>query len=219
MNESVTGNLNRTWGLSKYARLLPKAVGTGDAMCAKSGEWKTSEDSLTSPLSIVITVTGHLTILSGTTVLEGYFLVDAHKWLKGFCKNNCIVIAYKTCDVSRIFRLQFRDCDTPGSTSDKLCKECASVMGKYFTVKVIENTTNENALTQAITMPALPTVSNICSTILSDTSMPLLYQHCNYDVTNSAEGMAEFVTTCLTDPNFPAFVGHVEKVINGIKNK
>lgn len=57
-----------------------------------------------SQLFLHLDLAARLSVMSGTTILENFFLIDSSKWLKGFWKTSELLISYKCGDKVRVFK-------------------------------------------------------------------------------------------------------------------
>ncbi|NXG57097.1 RE114 protein, partial [Hemiprocne comata] len=218
-----------TWPLKRYARFLPPT--DGDDEGENTSSWKVLESNEESGhLILTIVVSGHLFISQGRTVLEGFSLIDSHKWLKIVRRSDCLLLcAQSKQNESRLFRVQFG-----GDSKEEMlghCCSCVQKLGEYVPVQEAEEQSQQlcHSLSQAgsenqvkdstkCIYEPLPdacsslgerrSVTQLAQLVLSrNPELPLLQRH----VAWRAGELGPFIRLCLMDQNFPAFVEDVEK--------
>ncbi|XP_010004233.1 PREDICTED: meiotic recombination protein REC114 [Chaetura pelagica] len=187
-------------------------------------------------LILTIIVSGHFFISQGRTVLEGFSLLDSHKWLKIVRRVDCLLLcAQSKQNESRLFRVQFG-----GDSQEEMlghCSSCVQKLGEYLPVEVAEEQSqqlchslgqagsqnqvkdpDQNASALHIPDEPLPascsslgerrSVTQLAQWVLSrNPELPLLQQQAAW----RAQELGPFIRLCLLDQNFPAFVEDVEK--------
>uniref|UniRef100_A0A8C8VGG1 REC114 meiotic recombination protein n=1 Tax=Pelusios castaneus TaxID=367368 RepID=A0A8C8VGG1_9SAUR len=110
-------------------------------------------------LILTIVVSGHFFISQRRAVLEGFSLIDAHKWLKIVRRADCLLFGSKLKNECRMFRIQF-DGDSKEQALEH-CYNCVQKLADYVTVQVTEETTLQlgppggPALLRAVGPPSL----------------------------------------------------------------
>ncbi|KFU95819.1 Meiotic recombination protein REC114-like, partial [Chaetura pelagica] len=186
-------------------------------------------------LILTIIVSGHFFISQGRTVLEGFSLLDSHKWLKIVRRVDCLLLCAQSKNESRLFRVQFG-----GDSQEEMlghCSSCVQKLGEYLPVEVAEEQSqqlchslgqagsqnqvkdpDQNASALHIDNEPLPascsslgerrSVTQLAQWVLSrNPELPLLQQQAAW----RAQELGPFIRLCLLDQNFPAFVEDVEK--------
>uniref|UniRef100_A0A8C4KP67 REC114 meiotic recombination protein n=1 Tax=Dromaius novaehollandiae TaxID=8790 RepID=A0A8C4KP67_DRONO len=220
-----------TWPLKRYGRFLPPADGDDEGRSGTS--WKVFESNEESGhLILTIVVSGHFFISQGRAVLEGFSLIDSHKWLKIVRRADCLLFGQNEC---RMFRVQFG-----GDSKEQMlehCCNCVQKLAEYVPVQVTdeqrqmlyqslnqlangENQMKDSEQNASILHRVSKQEKKICNTInttplflllqsvlKSKSELPLVYRHSVW----SAQELGPFIRLCLMDQNFPAFVEDVEK--------
>ncbi|NWX45344.1 RE114 protein, partial [Steatornis caripensis] len=225
-----------TWPLKRYGRFLPPA--DGDEEGQNTSSWKVFESNEESGhLIVTIVVSGHFFISQGRTVLEGFSLIDSHKWLKIVRRADCLLLrAQSKQNECRMFRVQFGG-DSKEQTLEHCCS-CVQKLAEYVPVQVTDEQsqklhrslsqvtngenqvedTEQNASVLHIPDEPLPdsyasfeerrSVTQLAQSVLNKNSeLPLVYQHSVW----RAQELGPFIRLCLMDQHFPAFVEDVEK--------
>ncbi|NXR04948.1 RE114 protein, partial [Sagittarius serpentarius] len=225
-----------TWPLKRYGRFLPPSDGDDEGQATSS--WKVFESNEESGhLILTIVVSGHFFISQGRTVLEGFSLIDAHKWLKIVRRADCLLLrAQSKQNECRMFRVQFG-----GDSKEQMLEHCCSCVQKlaeYIPVQVTDEQSQQlyhspdqlangenqvkdaeqNASVLRIPEEPLPdsrtslgerrSVTQLAQSVLKKKSeLPLVHRHLAWQ----AQELGPFIRLCLMDQNFPAFVEDVEK--------
>ncbi|XP_009864141.1 PREDICTED: meiotic recombination protein REC114, partial [Apaloderma vittatum] len=216
----------------RYGRFLPPRE--GDEERQNTSSWKVFESSEESGfLILTIVVSGHFFISQGRTVLEGFSLIDSHKWLKIVRRADCLLLRAQAKNECRMFRVQFG-----GDSKEQMlahCCGCVQKLAEYVPVQVTgeqsQNSpdqlanggnrgkgTEQNASVLYRPGEPLPdsctslgerrSVTQLAQSVLRKKSeLTLTYQHSVWP----ARELGPFIRLCLLDQNFPAFVEDVEK--------
>ncbi|NXG48170.1 RE114 protein, partial [Psilopogon haemacephalus] len=224
-----------TWPLKRYGRFLPPRDGEHEE---QNTSWKVFESNEESGhLILTIVVSGHFFISQGRTVLEGFSLIDSHKWLKIVRRADCLLFrAQAKQSECRMFRVQFG-----GTAKEQMlafCCSCVQKLAEYLPVQVTDEPSqqlhhslsqlgsgenqerdtaqNPSALHQ-VTEPQPDSctalgerrsVTQLAQSVLRKKSeLPVVYHHSAWQ----AQELGPFIRLCLLDQNFPAFVEDVEK--------
>ncbi|NXN12481.1 RE114 protein, partial [Indicator maculatus] len=224
-----------TWPLKRYGRFLPPRDGDGEG---QNTSWKVFESNEESGhLILTIVVSGHFFISQGRTVLEGFSLIDSHKWLKIVRRADCLLFrAEAKQNECRMFRVQFGG--TAKEQMLEFCCSCVQKLAEYLPVEVTDEPsqqlhpslsqlssgenpkrgTDHNAsalhkvteprLDSCTTLGERRSVTQLAQSVLRKKSeLPLMYQHSAWQ----AQELGPFIRLCLLDQHFPAFVEDVEK--------
>uniref|UniRef100_A0A663DWC7 REC114 meiotic recombination protein n=1 Tax=Aquila chrysaetos chrysaetos TaxID=223781 RepID=A0A663DWC7_AQUCH len=231
-----------TWPLKRYGRFLPPTDGsvlTGIDFCFFSIVLKVFESNEESGhLILTIVVSGHFFISQGRTVLEGFSLIDSHKWLKIVRRADCLLLCAQSKNECRMFRVQFG-----GDSKEQMLEHCCSCVQKlaeYVPVQVTDEQSQKlyHSLNQLANSEnqAKDTEQN-ASVLHTVSKKTLMLLHCYKNTvtlpfmsrTSSvlkkkselplvyqhsawrAQELRPFIRLCLMDQNFPAFVEDVEK--------
>ncbi|NXI94529.1 RE114 protein, partial [Psophia crepitans] len=219
-----------TWPLKRYGRFLPPKEGEDQGQNTSS--WKVFESNEESGhLILTIVVSGHFFISQGPTVLEGFSLIDSHKWLNIVRRADCLLLrAQAKQNECRMFRVQFG-----GDSKEQMlehCCGCVQKLAEYVPVQVADEqglhqlANSENQAKDAeqdvlvlhrVNEPpsdscASPgerrSVTQLAQSVLNKKpELPLAYRHAAW----RAQELGPFIRLCLMDQNFPAFVEDVEK--------
>ncbi|NWU66069.1 RE114 protein, partial [Pterocles burchelli] len=226
-NTSFLGSAT-TWPLKRYGRFLPPR--DGDDGGQNTSSWKVFESSEESGhLVLTIVISGHFFISQGRTVLDGFSLIDSHKWLKIVRKADCLLLcAQSKQNECRMFRVQFG-----GDSKEQMLEHCCSCVQKlaeYLPVQATEEQSQQlyHSLRQlasgedpdaSVLYTADEPLPDSCfgerrsvvqlaqSVLKKKSELPLVYQHSVW----GAQELGPFIRLCLMDQNFPAFVEEVEK--------
>ncbi|NWH61363.1 RE114 protein, partial [Geococcyx californianus] len=221
----------RTWPLKRYGRFRPPAEGGDEGPNASS--WKVFESNEESGhLILTIVVSGHFFISQGRTVLEGFSLIDSHKWLKVVRRGDCLLLCAQAKNECRMFRVQFG-----GDSKEEMLEHCCSCIQKlreYVPVQVPDEQSQQlsqlgNSENQArdpeqsasglgtpdellpdscTSLGERRSVTQLAQTVLNRKSeLPLVYRHAVW----RPQELGPFIRLCLMDQSFPAFVEDVEK--------
>ncbi|NWR78810.1 RE114 protein, partial [Centropus unirufus] len=220
-----------TWPLKRYGRFLPPTEGGGEGQNASS--WKVFESNEESGhLILTIVVSGHFFISQGRTVLEGFSLIDSHKWLKVVRRADCLLLCAQEKNECRMFRVQFG-----GDSKEEMLEHCCSCvqrLAEYVPVQVPDEQSQQLSQLAGSENPVrdpeqsasglhtpyelLPdsctslgerrSVTQLAQSVLKKKSeLPLVYRHAVW----RAQELGPFIRLCLMDQSFPAFVEDVEK--------
>ncbi|NXI42102.1 RE114 protein, partial [Galbula dea] len=225
-----------TWPLKRYGRFLPPR--DSDDGRQNTSSWKVFESNDESGhLILTIVVSGHFFISQGRTVLEGFSLIDSHKWLKAVKRADCLLLrAQAKQNECRMFRLQFG-----GDSKEQmlqLCCSCVQKLAEYLPVQVMDEPSQQlhHSLNQlgnsdsqemdtdqsaSVLHGVNKTLPDSCSSfgerrsvvqlaqsvLTRKPELPLGYQHAVWQ----AQELGPFIRLCLMDQHFPAFVEDVEK--------
>ncbi|NWW79562.1 RE114 protein, partial [Climacteris rufus] len=214
-----------TWPLKRYGRFLPPTDGDDEP---HTSSWKVFESNEESgPLVLTIVVSGHFFISQGRTVLEGFSLIDSHKWLKILRKAECLLLQAQAKGECRMFRVQFG-----GSCRQEMqqhCSSCVHKLAEYVPVQGAEGhglQLSQDSLpmdTQHVPDEPLPdsctslgerrSVAQLAQ-VKNQTSdvQPALLGHAAW----SARELRPLIRLCLLDQHFPAFVEQVEKELHNL---
>ncbi|NXP29809.1 RE114 protein, partial [Scytalopus superciliaris] len=214
-----------TWPLKRYGRFLPPTDGDEEG---HNTSWKVFESNEESgPLVLTIVVSGHFFISQGRTVLEGFSLIDSHKWLKIVRRADCLLLqAQAKQSECRMFRVQFA-----GSCKEEAlghCCTCVRKLAEYLPVQGAEEQsqqlchgpTQENQATgtergvneplpdSCVSLGERRSVAQLAQSVLRRRpELPPAYRHAVWP----AQELGPFIRLCLMDQHFPAFVEDVEK--------
>ncbi|NXG73355.1 RE114 protein, partial [Baryphthengus martii] len=225
-----------TWPLKRYGLFLSPRDGGDEGQNVSS--WKVFESNEESGhLILTIVVSGHFFISQGRTVMEGFSLIDSHKWLKIARRADCLLLcAQLKQNECRVFRVQFG-----GDSKEQMLEHCCSCVQKleeYVPVEAVaeqsqqlrqslsqlDNSENQEMDTEPNTSgrhrPDEPpsdsstsfgerrSVTQLAQSVLRKRrELPLAYRHTAW----RARELGPFIRLCLMDQNFPAFVEDVEK--------
>ncbi|NXH10546.1 RE114 protein, partial [Bucco capensis] len=225
-----------TWPLKRYGRFLPPRDGDDEGQSPSS--WKVFESNEESGhLILTIVVSGHFFISQGRTVLEGFSLLDSHKWLKVVKRAGCLLLrAQSKLNECRMFRVQFG-----GDSKEEmleLCCSCVQKLAEYLPVQVMDeqsqqlqcslsqpgngdsqemdidqstsglHSVNEPLPDSFTSLGRRRSVAQVAqSVLLRKPELSLGYQQAVWQ----AQELGPFIRLCLLDQHFPAFVEDVEK--------
>ncbi|NWI03983.1 RE114 protein, partial [Tichodroma muraria] len=216
------------WPLKRYGRFLPPKDGDVEG---QSTSWKVLESNEESgPLVLIIVESGHFFISQGRTVLEGFSLIESHKWLKIVRRAECLLLQVQAKqNECRMFRVQFG-----GSSKEEMqehCCSCVQKLSEYTPVQGAEEQSQQlcHGLSQdtqgmdtehAADEP-LPdsrtslgerrSVAQLAQSVLRQRpEPPAAFRHPAW----SARELGPFIRLCLMDQHFPAFVEDVEKELH-----
>ncbi|XP_010008175.1 PREDICTED: meiotic recombination protein REC114, partial [Nestor notabilis] len=225
-----------TWPLKRYGRFLPTTDREDEGQNASS--WKVFESNEESGhLILTVVVSGHFFVSQGRTVLEGFSLIDSHKWLKIVRKADCLLLhAQAKHNQCRMFRVQFG-----GDSQEEMlenCWSCVQKLTEYVSVRGTEEQSqqlypslsqlaygdsqvrNSELYAPLLQVPDEP-LPDSCASLGERRSVPQLAQ----SVLNKklelppspqhpawgTQELGPFIRFCLLDQHFPAFVQAVEK--------
>ncbi|NXR31887.1 RE114 protein, partial [Zosterops hypoxanthus] len=213
------------WHLKRYGRFLPPKDGDDEE---RSTSWKVFESNEESgPLVLTIVESGHFFISQERTVLEGFSLIDSHKWLKIVRKAECLLLrAQAKQNECRMFRVQFS-----GSCREEMqqhCCSCVQKLSQYVPVQGPEEQLGHGLSqdTQAMDTEHVPdeplpdsctslgerrSVAQLAQWVLrQQLELPPVLRHPAW----SARELGPFIRLCLLDQHFPAFVQDVERELH-----
>ncbi|NXY42415.1 RE114 protein, partial [Ceuthmochares aereus] len=184
-------------------------------------------------LILTIVVSGHFFISQRRTVLEGFSLIDSHKWLKVVRRADCLLLRTQAKqNECRMFRVQFG-----GNSKAQMLEHCCSCVQKlaeYLPVQVPDEqseqlsqlaesnnpmrdpeqsasglyTSDEPLPDSCTSLGERRSVTQLAQSVLKKKSeLPLVYQQAVWQ----AQELGPFIRLCLMDQSFPAFVEDVEK--------
>ncbi|NXT80647.1 RE114 protein, partial [Zapornia atra] len=219
-----------TWPLKRYGRFLPPKEDEDEGQSNSS--WKVFESNEESGyLVLTIVVSGHFFISQGRMVLEGFSLIESHKWLNIARRAECLLLrARAKQNECRIFRVQFG-----GDTKEQMlghCCSCVQKLAEYLPVEFLDEQSlsqlvvgesqvkdteqsawvlhrvNEPLSDSCTSLGERRSVTQLAQSVLrKQLELPLAYRHSAW----RAEELGPFIRLCLLDQNFPAFVEDVEK--------
>ncbi|XP_071611377.1 meiotic recombination protein REC114 [Heliangelus exortis] len=211
-----------TWPLKRYGRFLPPRESEGYGQNISS--WKVFESNEESGhLTLTIVVSGHFFISQGRTVLEGFSLIDSHKWLKIVRRSESLLLCAQSKNECRMFRVQFG-----GDSEEQMqqhCCSCVQKLAEYAPIQMpddqsqqlchslsqvanSDNQPDETVLDSCRSLGERRSVTQLAQSVLSRKFEPhLMYQQSVW----RAQELGPFIQLCLMDQNFPAFVEEVEK--------
>ncbi|NXD66505.1 RE114 protein, partial [Eolophus roseicapillus] len=224
-----------TWPLKRYGRFLPPTDRDDEGQNAAS--WKVFESNEESGhLILTVVVSGHFFISQGRTVLEGFSLIDSHKWLKIVRKADCLLLHAQAKNEGRMFRVQFG-----GDSKEEMlenCWSCVQKLAEYVPVQGTEEQSQQlypslsqlaygdsqvrdaelNASLLQVPDEPLP---DSCASLGERRSVPQLAQSvlnkklelppAPWHPVWGTQELGPFIRFCLLDQHFPAFVQAVEK--------
>ncbi|PKK25410.1 REC114 meiotic recombination protein, partial [Columba livia] len=164
-------------------------------------------------LILTIVVSGHFFISQGRAVLEGFSLIDSHKWLKIVRRADCLLLRAHSKNECRLFRVQFG-----GDSKEQMLERCCSCVQKlaeYVPVQVTDEQSQQlyhtlhplgNGENQEQDTEQNASVLLMC-VLRRPAELSLAWQRAVW----RAEELGPFIRLCLMDQNFPAFVEDVEK--------
>ncbi|XP_017672293.1 PREDICTED: meiotic recombination protein REC114 isoform X1 [Lepidothrix coronata] len=213
-----------TWPLKRYGRFLPPRDGDDEG---QNTSWKVFESNEESgSLVLTIVVSGHFFISQGRTVLEGFSLIDSHKWLKIVRRADCLLLRAQAKNECRMFRVQFG-----GNSKEEMLGHCCSCVHKlceYVPVQGAEEQSqqlyhglsqdnqgmdtehgpDESLQDSCTSLGERRSVAQLAQSVLRRRpELPQAYRH----VVWPAHELGPFIRLCLMDQHFPAFVEDVEK--------
>ncbi|XP_053810812.1 meiotic recombination protein REC114 isoform X1 [Vidua macroura] len=209
------------WPLKRYGRFLPPKDGDHEG---QNTSWKVFESNEESgPLVLTIVESGHFFISQGRTVLEGFSLIDSHKWLKIVRRAECLLLRAEAKNECRMFRVQFG-----GSSREEMqehCCSCVQKLSEYVPVQGAEEQSLSQD-TQGMDTEHAPDepLSDSCTSLGERRSVAQLAQSvlrqrpelppaCRHPAWSARE-LGPFIRLCLMDQHFPAFVEDVEKELH-----
>ncbi|NXO24158.1 RE114 protein, partial [Cisticola juncidis] len=208
------------WPLKRYGRFLPPKDGDQEG---QSTSWKVFESNEESgPLVLTIVESGHFFISQERTVLEGFSLIDSHKWLKIVRKAECLLLqAQAKQNECRMFRVQFG-----GSCREEMqehCCSCVQKLSRYVPVQGAEEHSRDTPGMDTEHAPDEPlpdsctslgerkSVAQLAQSMLRQRpELPPALRHPAW----SARELGPFIRLCLMDQHFPAFVEDVERELH-----
>ncbi|OWK58876.1 Meiotic recombination protein REC114 [Lonchura striata] len=219
------------WPLKRYGRFLPPKDGDCEG---QNTSWKVFESNEESgPLVLTIVESGHFFISQGRTVLEGFSLIDSHKWLKIVRRAECLLLRAEAKNECRMFRVQFG-----GSCREEMqehCCSCVQKLSEYVPVQRAEEQSlsqdTQGMDTEHAVSDHTPPNPNLCLGELGTRSFSQLCLHeigigkavlrqrpelppaCRHPAWSARE-LGPFIRLCLMDQHFPAFVEDVEKELH-----
>uniref|UniRef100_A0A8C5TWW4 REC114 meiotic recombination protein n=1 Tax=Malurus cyaneus samueli TaxID=2593467 RepID=A0A8C5TWW4_9PASS len=215
-----------TWPLKRYGRFLPPKGGDDER---QNTSWKVFESNEESgPLVLTIVVSGHFFISQGRTVLEGFSLIDSHKWLKIVRRAECLLLRAHAKNECRMFRVQFG-----GNCREEMqehCYSCVQKLSEYVPVQGAEEQSQQlcHGLSQdtqgmdtehGVSNNTQSAQSEICGTASTGKKQtyhsmlrqrPELPPMLQPPAWSTCE-LGPLIRLCLLDQHFPAFVEDVER--------
>ncbi|NXC88508.1 RE114 protein, partial [Cercotrichas coryphoeus] len=210
------------WPLKRYGRFLPPNDGDEEG---QSTSWKVFESNEESgPLVLTIVESGHFFISQERTVLEGFSLIDSHKWLKIVRRADCLLLRAQTKqNQCRMFRVQFG-----GSSREEMQEHCCSCVHKLSQYLPVQGPEEQSLSqdTQAMDTEHAPDepLPDSCTSLGERRSVAQLAQWALrqrsalppalWQPAWSARELGPLIRLCLMDQHFPAFVEDVEKELH-----
>ncbi|KAM9070081.1 meiotic recombination protein REC114 isoform X4 [Sarcophilus harrisii] len=229
MAQTLRPPASEQWPLKRYGRFVPAgtdrfgAASEAQSDSESSTSWKVFDSNDKSgSLVLTIVVSGHFFISQGSTLLEGFSLIDSKKWLKIVRRVDCLLFGSTIKDKSRMFRVQFGG-DSKEQALENCCR-CVEKLEQYITIQVPDELSQELqpgpsslAATQSQAKDTEQSGTLHRGSILTSAKLPLAYEQATWN----AEELGPFLKLCLMDQNFPAFVEDVEKELKkltGLEN-
>ncbi|XP_014106449.1 PREDICTED: meiotic recombination protein REC114 [Pseudopodoces humilis] len=192
------------WPLKRYGRFLPPKDGDDEG---QNTSWKVFESNEESgPLVLTIVESGHFFISQERTVLEGFSLIDSHKWLKVVRRAECLLLRAQAKNECRMFRVQFG-----GSSKEEVqehCCSCVQKLSEYIPVQGAEEQSQQ--LCHGTSQDTQGMDTEHASVLRQRPELPPALPHPAW----SARELGPFIRLCLMDQHFPAFVEDVEKELH-----
>uniref|UniRef100_A0A8D2NCQ6 REC114 meiotic recombination protein n=1 Tax=Zonotrichia albicollis TaxID=44394 RepID=A0A8D2NCQ6_ZONAL len=185
--------------MKRYARFLPPKDGDDEGQVTSWKVFESNEES--GPLVLTIVESGHFFISRGQTVLEGFSLIDSHKWLKIVRRADCLLLQAQAKSECRMFRVQFG-----GSCREEVQERCSSCVHKLRQFLPVQGAEEQSPSQDSQAMDTEHAVSEhthpekICSTACTGKKQ--------------TSPLGTFMRLCLMDQHFPAFVEDVEKELH-----
>ncbi|KAL4218514.1 hypothetical protein ACF0H5_023248 [Mactra antiquata] len=204
------------WSLEKYARMITEPFTSGTS---KDG-WQTFTNEAEN-IQLTLTSSHQLLIHCGQKLMESISLSSMSKCLKGVSRGDSLLVVYKMSERSHRFRMKFLPKST--ESGEKQCRTCSDKLSHYFPI-MLPDTLNTGSSSQQVSctpdnvsvLNGDVTISQISQALLSNTtSLPDLY----HKTSKSDVDLNTIIKLCLTDTNFPAFVGQVERELEKIKSE
>nr|XP_026651237.1 meiotic recombination protein REC114 [Zonotrichia albicollis] len=184
---------------TRYARFLPPKDGDDEGQVTSWKVFESNEES--GPLVLTIVESGHFFISRGQTVLEGFSLIDSHKWLKIVRRADCLLLQAQAKSECRMFRVQFG-----GSCREEVQERCSSCVHKLRQFLPVQGAEEQSPSqdSQAMDTEHAPDepLPDSCTSLGERRSVAQLAQ------------LGTFMRLCLMDQHFPAFVEDVEKELH-----
>ncbi|KAI0242972.1 meiotic recombination protein REC114 [Lamellibrachia satsuma] len=209
----------RNWKVEKYARFVSRGHPTAqdaDSVMKDDAQWKFYEGLSTQEITLSIIEDSHLVLTVGDTIHENHSLWNARSWMKGISKGDSMLFVYKVKNESRRFRVKFAA--SSHSSGTEQCSWCVALLQHHFHVKKmnLDGSTDDTSMQEAggsseptKVLDGTVTISKLTQVMSGQlkAALPVAYTHTNIP----QEDLGNFIRLCLSDSNFPAFVGEVEK--------
>ncbi|XP_057889616.1 meiotic recombination protein REC114 [Melospiza georgiana] len=209
------------WPLKRYARFLPPKDGDEEGQITSWKVFESNEES--GPLVLTIVESGHFFISQGRTVLEGFSLIDSHKWLKIVRRAECLLLQAQAKNECRMFRVQFG-----GSCREEVQQHCSSCVHKLRQFLPVQGAEEQSPSqdSQAMDTEHAPDepLPDSCTSLGERRSVAQLAQWVLRQRPElppvlrqpawSTRELGTFIRLCLMDQHFPAFVEDVEKELH-----
>ncbi|ELU17819.1 hypothetical protein CAPTEDRAFT_194956 [Capitella teleta] len=194
--------MDRTWKLSKYAR-----------WSAVTKDWQITDSDKDQELRLTLTKSKHLVVSFGHhSVQENFSLWNAVSTVKAFIKDDSmLVVCQIKLNESRRFRIQFAE--SGDCSAVKNCQQASQIISTLMPVKELGKA---NSAEEKATPSEVPLKSLVEMLTDDKSSLPRAYRRATTLPPNSLKTM---IRLCLSDCNFPAFVGQVEKELNAMKSE
>ncbi|VDL90724.1 unnamed protein product [Schistocephalus solidus] len=163
------------------------------------GVWQTIKDHTTVALLVRISEFAHLAVLQGTEVVESYFMILAKKWIKAVLIEDEIMLMIRERGRTRRIRLTFY--------SEEQAMDCYRRLAFFVSVKQLSIETPLATVDEAAVKRWLDSMTNESLAFLPTAAAA-------WQTEWPSEILTGLVRLCLTDPNFPGFVGQVEKALD-----
>ncbi|XP_070557260.1 meiotic recombination protein REC114-like [Ptychodera flava] len=183
-----------------------------------------------SDLILVLLESKNMILSSGNTIHENYSLLNASDWMRAISKGDSVLFACRIKNEIRRFRIQFKK--TSHKTAIQHCHDCSHVLATYIRVKnanlatssadgdsQLEDLNKETDTGETCRLNGEVSLQDVAKavTVPGSFNLPIAYQHCNIQIPK--EKLQALLRLCLTDADFPAFVGCVEKELQEIINE
>ncbi|VDN14620.1 unnamed protein product [Dibothriocephalus latus] len=165
------------------------------------GVWQTIKDHTTAALIVRISEFAHLAVLQGSEVVESYFMILAKKWIKAVRIEDEIMLMIRERGRTKRIRLTFY--------AEAEAMDCYKHLAFFVSVKQL-----------SLETPVLPTVDEVAvkrwlDAMTTNESLAFLpTAAAAWQTEWPSEVLTGLVRLCLSDPNFPGFVGQVQKSLD-----
>ncbi|XP_065661628.1 meiotic recombination protein REC114 isoform X2 [Hydra vulgaris] len=218
----------KIWKIEKYGRFKKANPNIYLTESNKCGEWEILESLSSKPILLSVVPPLNLILKFGSEVLESFTLLETSNWLRAISKSDSMLFFYKIKNEFRRFRIKFSKDDF--KSAEEQCNDFVTLIAPHVHVQNANNSSNlqssevnydaDSSISSTLNRTDISqadirqteTITNVTRNVMMQMhNLPSYYETTNLKVNEDTN--ANMIKTLLLDPNFPAFVESVEKLL------